>query len=96
MLAAGLFLNRCSTKAARTALVISGDGLGGSLGGLEGSLGASGRCLRGPWGSLGGPWGASGGPRASSGGSGRHPKQTMFFQSVLGGSWGALGVVLVL
>ena len=33
----------------------------------------------------GGPWGL-----------GSRPKQTMFFQSVSGGSWGALGVVLVL
>ena len=30
------------------------------------------------------------------GGPGRLPKQTIFFQSVSGGSWGALGVVLVL
>ena len=42
--------------------MISGDGLGRSLGGLEGSLGASERCLRDPWGALGGP---RRGPRAS-------------------------------
>ena len=47
----------------------------------------------GPWGSLGG---SSGGPRGSLGGPGVSPKQTMFFHSVLGGCWGALGVVLVL
>ena len=69
LLVAGLFLNRCSTKAARTAPVISGD----DLGGLQGSLEGSGRCLRGPWKLLGSrrrglgrhwrcPWAPWGGP----------------------------------
>ena len=75
----------------------------GVFGGPWRSLGASGdhrgswdvpwEIFEGPWGSLGG---SSGGPRGSLGGPGRSPKQTMFFQSVSGGSWGALGVVLVL
>ena len=67
----------------------------GPLGALAASLGN-----RGPWDSSGGPWGSlggsSGGPMGSLGGPGRLPKQTMFFQSVSGGSWRALGVVLVL
>ena len=67
--------------------------LGESSAGRRGSLDVPRRVFEGPWGSL---EGSSGGPRGSLGGPGRSPKQTMFFQSVLGGSWGALGVVLVL
>ena len=51
------------------------------------------RVLEGPWRSLGG---SLRGPKGSLGGPGGSPKQTVFFQSVSGGSWGALGVVLVL
>ena len=70
--------------------------LGGPWGLLGRSLEVLGRPLgvfEGPWGSLGR---SSGGPRGSLGGPGGALKQTMFFQIVLGGSWGALGVVLVL
>ena len=40
--------------------------------------------------------GVLGRSQAVLGGGGRPPKQTMFFQSVSGGSWVAPGVVLVL
>jgi len=76
----------------------------GVFGDPWGFLGGPREVTGGPWTSLGGPfespWGSLGGssgdPRGSLGGPGRLPKQTMFFQSVSGGSWGALGVVLVL
>ena len=79
----------------------------GVMGGAWCVLGVAWSVLGGPWevlerpsrrlwGSLEVLGGSSGGPRGSLGGPGRPPKQTMFFQSVLGGSWGALGVVLVL
>ena len=67
--------------------------LGGSSGGHKGSLDVPRGVLEGPWRSLGG---SSGVPRGSLGGPGRPPKQTVFFRSVSGRSWGALGVVLVL
>jgi len=67
--------------------------LGGSSGGHRGSLYVPRGVFESPWVSLGG---SSGGPRGSLGEPGRLPKQTMFFQSVSGRSWRALGVVLVL
>ena len=61
------------------------------LGRSSGVLGLAWGVLGGAWCVLGEAWG-----RGSLGGPGRLPKQTMFFQSVSGGSWRALGVVLVL
>ena len=69
------------------------EGLGGSSELLGRSLDVT-QCV------FGGSWGYWGGPREVPGSpwgrSGRHPKQMSFSWSVSGGSWEALGVVLVL
>ena len=74
--------------------------LWGSLEVLGGLLGRSQEVLERPLGVFEGPWGSlgrsSGGPRGSLGEAGRLPRQTMFFQSISGGSWRPLGVFLVL
>ena len=79
----------------------------GVLGGAWCVLGEAWSVLGGPWGVLERPssrfWrslevlgGSSGGPRGPWERSGRHPKQKRFSRKVSGGSWGGLGVVLVL
>ena len=77
----GLFLNWCAMNAARTALVIAGDGLGAFSGGLEGSadgsLKASGGSLR----FLGSLEGSSGVPRGVTG----YPREGWGPEGVFGG-----------